>query len=75
LKALEHPDAKKVYSLGLHSVILPLIKQSIKQESLYSRSVETSSNQVTIDTTEKPRATFSHKGKSSLNKLKDLDDG
>ena len=76
LKALEQPDDKKVYSLGLHSVLIPLIKKFIKQESIIQQNSQPQPKQtVSINTLEQPRPVFNNKKKNILDKLREFDDG
>lgn len=75
LCALRHPDAKKVYSFGLKSVLEPLIKRAQKLRLSQETQVATKSNQSeptpSVDTTQKPRVPFGTKSK--LQSLRDLD--
>jgi hypothetical protein len=80
LVALKHPDAKRLYSLGLHSVLNPLIERERNLRISREKQQENSKidlvqwSEVEIDINQQPRKPFaSHK--SSLQKLRDLENG
>lgn len=75
LTGLKHPDAKKVYSLGLKSVLIPLIKRAKKLRLSQERqiaSIPKCDPLPSVDITQKPRVPFST-NKNKLQSLRDLD--
>ena len=76
LQALDHPDCRQIYSLGLKSRILPLIDQYIKQEQRQIKIQKEIKkvHQETIDVTQSPRKPYSARN-NVLSKLRELDDG
>lgn len=76
LTALKHPDAKRVYSLGLKSVLIPLMRrgQGIKNLQEEQRKTVNTEPLPKVDITQKPRQPFARQ-KSTLQRLRELDDG
>ena len=70
VEALKHPDAKKIYSLGLKSVIVPLIEKSQKKIDIVREPTKIDD----VDITQKPRKPFSNK-KNPLQILRELENG
>jgi hypothetical protein len=88
LKALKHPDCKRVYSLGLKSVLVPLIERFERQEATTqkvleakmatAKDAETTEDITPVDVCQKPRPAFStskNKSKNYLQRLRELDNG
>ena len=79
LEALRHPDLKRVYSLGLKSAIVPILKRikarksrQAQQENSIIKDKDENPVTVTVNILEGPRKPFSTKT-SSLKKLRDLE--
>lgn len=77
LFALRHPDAKKVYSLGLTSVLIPLMEMEKKKVERSSTLQGSSSIEIKpISIQEQPRKPFVSKDRNNiLKKLRELDCG
>jgi hypothetical protein len=74
LSALRHPDAKKIYSLGLKKVLIPLIEQSQAQSITQQKITKLEKIQIeNVDTDQKPRRPFGRK--TNLQKLRELENG
>ena len=74
LKALAHPDLKRVYSFGLKSAFEPILKRT-KWKMEQAKPVVKQDTEIPepVNTNEKPRQPFSRKG-NMLNKLRELED-
>jgi hypothetical protein len=76
IKGLRHNDAKRIYSLGLKSVLVPLIRREQKQieyqQDQLARQVQEQKDEEPIKLDYTVRKTFSTK-RSKLQQLRDLD--
>lgn len=73
LSALRHPDAKRVYSLGLKSTLIPLISK--EQTKINNRTrVQDEIEVPEVDINKPPRKPFG-RGLSPLQRLRDLENG
>lgn len=73
IKALRHPDAKRIYSLGLKSVLVPLIDK-IQQDLETQSEIQTRLVIESVDVNQRPRPPFS-RGKSILQRLREIENG
>lgn len=74
LAALKHPDAKKVYSLGLKNVLLPLIQKAQNKQNLIKNQETKPITVDIVDVKQTPRKPFVPKNKkNNLQSLRDLD--
>lgn len=76
VEVLNKPEVKKVYSLGLKSVLIPLLKERQKQLKFQQESLHLSRPDpiIPIDTTQTPRKPFGIK-RSGLQGIRDLENG
>lgn len=74
--ALRHPDARRIYSLGLKSVIVPILKEIQKKNKIQEKLQVKTEVEPLIVSAEgaKLRPSFSYK-KNFLQKLRELDSG
>jgi hypothetical protein len=74
IAALKHPDAKKIYSFGAKSTLIPLIQKHQRKLDIREEINSEGYNPEPVDVYQKPRKPFG-RSPSLIQRLRELKDG